>query len=150
MDQGNNKVAVVDRASHRITREWPIKNVGQAAMVQYDSAHRRLIVATRKPGRMIVLDADSGAEIANLAGPERADQLIYDPASGRIYMLGGDGTIGLYQQSGADGYSELARIPTVEGAKTGLLVPELHRLFVAVSPGEGKSSGGGLLAYDVE
>jgi hypothetical protein len=150
MDQGNNKVVVVDRATHKVTHEWPIKNVGQAAMVQYDSAHRRLIVATRKPGRMIVLDADSGAEIANLAGPERADQLIYDPASGRIYMLGGDGTIGLYQQSGADGYSELARIPTVEGAKTGLLVPELHRLFVAVSPGEGKSSGGGLLAYDVE
>lgn len=150
MDQGNNTVAVVDRATHQITQQWPIKNVGQAAMVQYDAAHHRVIVATRKPGRLIVLNADSGAEIANLAGPERADQLIYDAASGRVYMLGGEGAIGLYQQSGADGYSELARIPTVEGAKTGLLVPELHRLFVAVSPGEGKSSGGGLLEYDVE
>ena len=150
MDQGNNKVVVVDRANHKITQEWPIKDVGQAAMVQYDAAHRRVIVGTRKPGRMIVLDADSGAVIANLAAPEKTDQLIYDPASARVYMLGGDGTIGLYQQKGADGYTELARIPTAEGAKTGLLVPELHRLFVAVSPGEGKNSGGGLLQYEVE
>jgi len=150
MDQGNNQVAVVDRASHKIAQTWPIKNVGQAAMVQYDATHRRLIVGTRKPGRLIVLNADSGAEIANLAAPEKVDQLIYDPASGRIYMLGGDGTLGLYQQSGADGYAELARIPTAEGAKTGLLVPGLHRLFVAVSPGEGKSSGGGILEYAVE
>ena len=150
MDQGNNQVAVVDRASHKIVQQWPVKDVGQAAMVQYDAAHRRLILGTRKPGRMIVMDAYSGAVVANLPAPEKTDQLIYDAASARIYMLGGDGTIALYAQQGADSYAELARIPSAEGAKTGLLVPELHRLFVAVSPGEGKSSGGGVLQYAVE
>ena len=150
MDQGNNKVVTIDRASHKIVATWPIKDVGQAAMAQYDGAHHRLIVGTRKPGKMIVLDADSGAVVATLAAPEKCDQLIYDKESGRIYMLGGDGFIAVYQQSGADTYTELARIASVEGAKTGLLVPELHRLFVAVSPGEGKSSGGGILQFTVE
>lgn len=150
MDQGNNQVVTVDRATHQITASWPIKDVGQAAMVQFDAADHRLFIGTRKPGKLIVLDSESGAEIANMAAPEKTDQLIYDAAAHRIYMLGGEGNIAVYTQTDADHYSETARIPSAAGAKTGLLVPELHRLYVAVSPGEGKKSGGGILQFAVE
>ena len=150
MDQGNNKIVTVDRKTHQITNQWEVKDVGQAAMVQYDAAHHRLLVGTRKPGKLIVVDSESGTQIASFAAPEKTDQLIYDKSTGRIYMLGGEGTVGIWQQNGADSYAELPRVHTAEGAKTGLLVPELHRLFIAVSPGEGKSSGGGILQYAVE
>jgi hypothetical protein len=150
MDQGNNKIVTVDRKTHQITHQWDVKDVGQAAMVQYDAAHHRLFVGTRKPGKLIVVDSETGATVASFAAPEKTDQLIYDKGTGRIYMLGGEGKIGIWQQNGADSYAELPRVTTVEGAKTGLLVPELHRLFVAVSPGEGKTSGGGILQYAVE
>jgi YVTN family beta-propeller protein len=150
MDQGNNKLVTIDRATRKVTSAWPVEGVGQAAMIQFDAAHRRIFVGTRKPGKLIVFDADSGAQVATLAGPEKCDQLIYDAGSQRIYMLGGDGNIVVFRQNDANSYAELARVPSAEGAKTGLLVPELHRLFVAVSPGEGKKSGGGILAFSVE
>ena len=40
------------------------------------------------------------------------------------------------------------RVPSAVGAKTGILVPELKRLYVAVSPGEGKT-GAAILRFDV-
>jgi len=150
MDQGNNKIVTVDRKTHQITQSWDVKDVGQAAMVQYDPGHHRLFVGTRKPGKMIVVDSESGATIASFAAPEKVDQLIFDKGTGRIYMLGGDGTIAIWQQNSADSYSELPRVASAPGAKTGLLVPELHRLFVAVSPGDGKKVGGGILQFAVE
>jgi hypothetical protein len=42
----------------------------------------------------------------------------------------------------------MARVQSAPGAKTGVLVPELNRLYVAVSPGEGKT-GGAILRYDI-
>ena len=69
--------------------------------------------------------------------------------SGRtIYALGGEGYIGVFQQKDADHYEELARVPSALGTKTGILVPELKRLYVAVSPGDGKT-GAALLWFDV-
>ena len=53
----------------------------------------------------------------------------------------------MYQQRDADHYELTAKVPTAPGAKTCLLVPELNRLFVAVSPGEGKY-GARVLAFE--
>jgi len=46
-------------------------------------------------------------------------------------------------------FAELSHVPSSVGAKTAILVPELHRLYIAVSPGEGKS-GGGIIWFDVK
>lgn len=62
--------------------------------------------------------------------------------------MAGDDYIGVVEQKDADHYEEIARVPSATGAKTAILVPELKRLYVAVSPGEGKT-GGALLIYDV-
>src|SRR5439155_942413 len=56
--------------------------------------------------------------------------------------------IGVFQQDDADHYRELARVPTAPGAKTGILVPEMKRLFVAVSAGEGRT-GAAILRFEV-
>ena len=53
----------------------------------------------------------------------------------------------MYQQRDADHYELTAKVPSGVGAKTCLLVPELNRLYVAVSPGEGKY-GAKVLAFD--
>jgi DNA-binding beta-propeller fold protein YncE len=145
---GKNLMAVVDKRTLEVLATWPIKEAQQNAPLAFDEAHRRLFVVTRKPGMLIVLNADTGATVASFKAPERCDQVIWDAGNRRVYALGGEGTIGVYRQSDADHYQELARVPTAPGAKTGILVPELKRLFVAVSPGEGKT-GAAILRFDV-
>ncbi len=145
---GKNYMAVVDKDKLTVLATWPIKEAEQNAPLAFDEPNKRLFVITRKPGKLIVLNADTGASIASFKAPERCDQVIWDAANRRIYALGGEGYIGVFQQKDADRYEELARVPSAVGAKTGILVPELKRLYVAVSPGEGKT-GAAILRFDV-
>ena len=145
---GRNYVAVVDKATLAVLATWPIKEAQQNAPAAFDEPNRRLFVIARKPGTLIILNADTGASIASFKAPERCDQVIWDAANRRIYALGGEGYIGVFQQTNPDHYAELPRVKSAAGAKTGILVPELKRLLVAVSPGEGKT-GGALLRYDI-
>ncbi len=145
---GKNELAVVDKRDLKVIATWSIKEAEQNAPLALDEEHRRLFVITRKPGKLIVLDADSGATVASFKAPERCDQVIWDAGNRRVYALGGEGYIGVFQQDAADHYQELARVRTAPGAKTGILVPEMKRLFVAVSPGEGRT-GAAILRFDV-
>ena len=58
--------------------------------------------------------------------------MFYDKTRKRIYAIGGEGGISVFEQSDPDHYKESARITTVKGARTGFFSPELDRLFVAV------------------
>ena len=145
---GKNYMAVVDKATVKVLSTWPIKEAEQNAPVAFDEPNKRLFVITRKPGKLIVLNAETGASVTSFKAPERCDQVIWDAANRRIYALGGEGYIGVFQQNDADHYQELARVTSATGAKTGILVPELKRLYVAVSPGEAKT-GAAILRYDI-
>jgi len=145
---GKNYMAVVDKATLAVLATWPIKEAEQNAPLAFDEPGKRLFIIARKPGTLIVLNADTGASVASFKAPERCDQVIWDAANRRIYALGGEGYIGVFQQKDPDHYVELARVRSAAGAKTGILVPELKRLYVAVSPGEG-NTGGTILRYDI-
>jgi hypothetical protein len=145
---GKNVMVVVDKTTLAVLATWPIKEAEQNAPVAFDEANKRLFIIARKPGMLIILNADTGATVASFKAPEHCDQVIWDGANRRIYALGGEGYIGVFQQKDADHYKELARVRSAQGAKTGILVPELNRLYVAVSPGEGKT-GGAILRYDI-
>ena len=54
-----------------------------------------------------------------------------------LFVIGGEGFIDIFSQQDADHYQLLTRISTAAGARTGLWVPELNRLYVAV-PHQGK------------
>jgi DNA-binding beta-propeller fold protein YncE len=143
-----NELDVVDKSRHAIVSQWPIHEAKQNALVQLDETTRRLFVVTRDPGRLLVLDADTGKTVASFGAPGRVDGEIFDAATGMVYAPGGEGYIGSYRELDASHVVELAHVKSASGAKTALLVPELHRLYVAVSPGEGKT-GGAILWFDV-
>src|SRR5260221_2405383 len=144
-----NYVAVVDKDKHAIIARWPIREAEQNAPVALDEANHRLFVVTRKPGMLVVLNAMTGESIATFQAPERCDEVIYDAANHRIYVAGGEGNEGVDQQVDADHYLQMPAVRSAKGAKTAVLVPSLNRLYLAVSPGEGNSSGGGIIWYNV-
>jgi DNA-binding beta-propeller fold protein YncE len=133
-DQG--QVAVVDRQVMKEITRWPVGVAGENSPMIYDDAHRRLLIVCRKPAMLVVMDADTGKVVANLPAAARADDVAFDAADGRIYVPGGEGHISVFRQDSADHYTSLVSVPSAPGAKTSILVPPLHRYFVAVSPGD--------------
>lgn len=125
------KIAVVDRARAAVIASWKIDGRDNFPMA-LDEEHHRLFVATRKPAKLVVFDTESGRAVASLDAPGDADDVFYDRARGRIYISGGEGFIGIFQQRDAAHYEARARIATAPGARTALFAPELARLYLAV------------------
>jgi DNA-binding beta-propeller fold protein YncE len=144
---GRNELAVLDKQSMVVLQSWSLRGGQQNASLAFDEAHQRLFAVTRKPFKLLVIDAQSGAEISAFPAPTRTNEAIFDAHNHRLY-LAGDDYIGVFAQTGAERYRALAPVPSAHGAKTAILVPELGRLYVAVSPGEGKT-GAAVLRYDV-
>ncbi len=145
---GGSHVAVLDTSKRRVMEKWTIPGVQAFYAVAFDEADHRLFVASRNPPKMSVFDTQSGKVLMSLDGPADADDISYDAAHKRVYMVGGEGVVSVFQQLDADHYQLLAKVPTARGAKTALWVPEMNRLFVAV-PRRGQKSAE-VQAYEPE
>jgi len=126
------KVAVVDTNRNSVTATWAVAAGAANFPMAFDTSHHRLFVLTRKPPHLVVFDTETGKEVATLPADGDADDLFYDAARQRLYGCFGAGSVMVYSQSDPDHYAELAKVPTVAGARTGLFSPDLRRLFVAV------------------
>jgi DNA-binding beta-propeller fold protein YncE len=135
-----NEVEIIDRKTNKLVTSWPVKlGKGNATMAFDESAHR-LFVGCRS-GAIVIFDSQSGKELQALPVGKGVDDLMFDPGSKRIYATsGGTGAVDVYKESDADHYQSLGNVPSGPGAKTGLLVPQLGRLFVAVPP-KGTTAG---------
>lgn len=110
------QIALINRKTGAITR-WPMTLEHNFPMA-LDEADHRLFVATHEPARLAVFDTASGRTVAELPCVQDADDVYYDAARKRIYVPGGEGFISVFQQTDADHYQLLARVPSTLGART--------------------------------
>jgi YVTN family beta-propeller protein len=145
---GQNAVGVIDRNKGSLLTTWPLPpsdktNVAMA----FDEVNHRLFVSARTPGKLIVLNSDTGKVAAELPSVGMVDDAAYDAKNKRIY-LAGDGYLDVFQQHDADHYSLLGKVQGSFRAKTGILVPALNRYYLAVPHHEGKDAE--VRVYDIE
>jgi DNA-binding beta-propeller fold protein YncE len=127
-----HEVQVADLAKGTVIAHWPVSCTDNFPM-SLDEAHHRLFIGCRIPAKMQVLDTDTGKTVASVDIPGTTDDLFFDGARGRIYVLGGEGYVDVYAQKDADHYERTVRVPAPVGSRTGLFVPDLNELFVSVS-----------------
>ncbi|HEV2269862.1 MAG TPA: hypothetical protein VGR92_10405 [Steroidobacteraceae bacterium] len=145
-----NEVAVIDKKTLKVIGHWALAGAQVNLAMALDEPDHRLIVVTRKPTRLFVLDTGSGNTVATIDAPDINDGVYFDSARKRIYVPGAVGQIGVYQELDPDHYREIARVPSAPGAKSELFDPRLNELFVAVSPQYNKPPAGAVLWYRVE
>ena len=114
-----------------------------------DEANHRVIVVSRKPAKLVVMDMESGKIVAQLDCPGDSDDIFYDAARKRIYVAGGEGFLEAFAQKSADEYQSLGKIKTSDGARTALFVPDLNRIYLAV-PHKGGNAGAEVRVYTVD
>jgi DNA-binding beta-propeller fold protein YncE len=134
-----NLLDVVDKETHKVLSRATVKEAQQNAPIAYDEKTHRLFVVTRAPGKVVIMNADTGATVQVFDAPSRVDQVVWDPAGRRTFVCGGDGRLMIIDQQDADHYRALPAVATPPASKTCVYVPELHRLYLAASPGETKS-----------
>jgi WD40 repeat protein len=126
-------VQVVDTKKREVVATWPTSSQrnGDGA---FDEKNHRLFVGTRTPPQMIVMDSNTGSEVAALPTVDGMDGVYFNAARRRVYVSGGrDNDVGyvfVYQQKDADHYDLIGKIPTKPGAGTSFWSPELNRFYV--------------------
>src|SRR5262245_45580228 len=144
--KGDSHVEVIDLEKRVIASEWQISGGPVPHTAGIDAAHHRLFVGSRmkphtgelggghqyEPGRLVVMDTETGKVVQVLDSVGGADDLQYDAATGRIYFVGTTGTVAVFKEVDPDHFRLLGKVPTGAIAKTGLWVPELKRFYSAV------------------
>jgi DNA-binding beta-propeller fold protein YncE len=147
---GKNQVDVIDRKSRTLMASWPITLAERGCVtITLDEAHHRLFVGCRS-GQLVVFDTQAGKELQVLPINQGIDDLVYDPASKRLYAAcpAGAGSVDIFEQTDADHYKPIAQVPTGPGARNGRLEPELKRYFSAVPQHE--STNAKVLEFEVQ
>jgi DNA-binding beta-propeller fold protein YncE len=133
----SNEIAAIDTAGRAVTASWKLTKAADNVPIAFDGEHRLLYVACRKPGMVIALDAATGKELSGESAAGGADDLFYDPALRRVYVISGAGEVDSYQVDAAKTLHALGVTHTAAGAKTALFVPAQNLLYVGV-PGLGE------------
>ena len=123
-------IEVVDRDQRAKIASWPLAGARANFPMALDEADHRLIVATRDPAALLVLDTRSGQELARVQSCSDADDVFYDGRRRQLYVSCGEGVLDVLTFAGATP-KRIATLDTAAGARTSLFVPEQDRLYVA-------------------
>ena len=124
------KVVVVDRAKRQVVDRWETPDASAYPMGLDENGHR-LFVGARSPPALLVYDTKSGKVVARLAICKDTDDVFFDQARKRIYVICGEGKVNIVRQDTPDRYVIDESLDTAPRARTGLFVSEEEKLYVA-------------------
>jgi DNA-binding beta-propeller fold protein YncE len=132
-NRAKNQIDVIDRERRAVVSSWPLTLCKGNLALALDEQDHRLFVACRS-GSIVVFDTVAGKELQALPIGEGGYELAFNPGDKRIYAPSGaaGGSVDVYEETDPDHYKFLGKVPSGPLARTALLVPELHRYFVAV------------------
>jgi DNA-binding beta-propeller fold protein YncE len=126
-----NVVESIDRKTGAMTK-WPLKGLrGNYAMALNEADHR-LFTITRKTPMLVVFNTKTGNEVARLRAAGECDDAYFDAARKRIYVIGAEGFISVFQQNDADHYELISNVPSGIGIRTGYFYTKRDRFYVGV------------------
>jgi DNA-binding beta-propeller fold protein YncE len=138
-DNVASKIQVIDTKKRTMVSAWLVSSQrpGDGAV---DEANHRLLIGTRMPPTLTVMDSKTGKEITSLPTVEGMDGVYFDAIHKHVYVSGGRDTdvgyVFVYQQKNADHYTQIGKIPTRSFAGTSFWSPELNRYYVAAAGNE--------------
>jgi DNA-binding beta-propeller fold protein YncE len=128
----SKKIEVVDRKKNEVIAKWQLKSAHSNFPMTLDEENHRLLIGCRGPAKNLIFDTETGNEVGAFKCAGDVDDIFVDAGSKRLYVIGGEGKLDVFSQADANTYKLEAEVKTSTGARTGLFVPELKLILVAV------------------
>ena len=124
-------VESINRKSGEVTK-WPLKGLRGNYAMALNEQDQRLFTITRKPPMMVVLNTETGNEVARMRAAGECDDVFFDASRKRIYVIGAEGFVSVFQQNDPDHYDLLANVQSQVGIRTGYFFVKRDRFYVGV------------------
>ena len=126
------QIAQVDVLKGTATGVWDLAGCTEPTGLAIDLATKRLFTGCHS-GVLIVVDAETGKNVAKLPIGNGVDAVGYDAARHLIITSNGEGSLSLIAQKGADSYANVQTVTTLQGAKTLALDPASHKVYTVAN-----------------
>jgi DNA-binding beta-propeller fold protein YncE len=126
-----NVVESIDRKTGTATK-WPLEGLRANYAMALNEEDHRLFTITRKTPMMVVLNTETGNEVTRLRAAGECDDVFFDASRKRIYVIGAEGFISVFQQNDPNHYELSANVPSGIGIRTGYFFTKRDRFYVAV------------------
>ena len=124
------KLVAIDGRTSKIRATWTLPGCANPTGLAIDTLHHRLFSVCENDV-MAVTDSVSGKQIARVAIGAGPDGAAFDPDLGFVFSSNGvDGTLTVIHQDTPDVYRVIATVQTQPGARTMVLDPNTHRIFL--------------------
>jgi hypothetical protein len=133
------QVLVIDAQLRKAVATWKLTRAQHNVPAAYDQNTGILLLGCRTPAKLLALDGHTGRELQDLDSSSDADDLFYDSANHKAYLITGSGHVDVYRLDANKSLEKEQSIETANGAKTGLLVPSTHTLYIGI-PSAGSES----------
>jgi DNA-binding beta-propeller fold protein YncE len=127
----DNVVESIDRKTGAVAK-WPLKGLRGNYAMALDEEDHRLFTVTRKTPMLVVLDTETGKEITRLRAAGECDDVFFDASRKRIYEIGGEGFISVFQQDDPRHYSLVQNVASTIGVRTGYWFAKRDRFYAGV------------------
>ena len=133
-----NQIAVIDLKTKTLSAIWSPPGLTMPVPLALDQADHLLFVGARNPGKLFVLDSDTGQVLQTLDSGNVSDSMGFDKENKQIYVSTHTGLNVYHVENGK--VVPVVEIDNKQG-KSSLLVEPLQQLYVAepvVNGGEAK------------
>jgi YVTN family beta-propeller protein len=126
------KLAVVDAKSFSV-KTWPLPGCANPTGLALDAMNHRLFSVCENQV-MAVTDSVTGKQVARVIIGRGPDAAAFDSDLGMVFSSNGlDGTLTVIHEDTPDQYRVLATVTTQESARTMVLDPATHKIYLAAA-----------------
>ena len=130
--EDKSQLVKIDARKRTVVQRWPVAPCEAPSSMAMDRANHRLFIGCRSK-IMAVLDSESGKVVATLPIGDHVDATAFDEDSRLAFFSNGEGTISVIHQDSPDKYSAVETVKTLPRAKTMVLDPKTHQLFLSTA-----------------
>jgi len=128
----NNEIVRINVRTNKVEAHWAMPTCRKPHGLAIDPKTRRLF-ATCANSVMVVVDADSGSNVATLPIGGSTDGAAFDPIRKLVFSSNGDGTLSVIQEKDAQTFVPSDPIKTFPGARTMTIDQATGRLFLVAA-----------------
>lgn len=131
--EDRSELVRIDSRNMAVAGRYPLAPCEEPTGLALDDKHGRLFVGCSNK-MMAVVEAASGKVVTTLAIGPGVDGTDFDAATGDVLnACGKDGTLWVHHQDAADKYHLAQKVVTQMGARTLVMEPASHRIFLAAA-----------------
>ena len=136
-------VVRIDTRTNTVKAHWPIADCASPHGAAIDAATHRLFISCVNQ-RLVVVDTDTGKEVAGVPIGRGTDAAAFDPKRKLVFSSNGlDGTLSVIHEETPDKYVPVATVKTAASGRTMGIDPQSGRIYIAAADTDPPPTPGG-------